>query len=368
MILNSWIGTSAPTSLNLSEIFPRRLRGPFYKMEALIILIIFIILGSGLCSMTEAAFFGVSLADAKILAEQKKIGSARLIHLKENMHQLITVIVILNNVFNIVGSIAVGLVAVNVFGSNWMGLFSATFTFLIILFAEIFPKTIGTSYSTPIALYTAGPLTYIIKIFSPIVAFTDFLVKPFSKHKRIVSEEEIKILSQLGHLEGSIEADEKEMIQKVFTLNDLTARDIMTPRTVIKALDGDKTLSEMENEIYTTSHSRFPIYRDDVDNIIGICHQRDLLISLGKDQKKKKISDFAKKGIPIFVPEDIKLDKLLPFFQKEKIHMAVVQDEFGGTSGVVTLEDVLEQIVGEIVDETDKDVDLREKAKQINEG
>ncbi|NCB09434.1 MAG: CBS domain-containing protein [Bacteroidia bacterium] len=101
--------------------------------------------------------------------------------------------------------------------------------------------------------------------------------------------------------------------------------------------------------------------------MIGVCHLRDLLISLAKDQKKKKVSDFIKKEIPIFVPENIKLDKLLPFFQKEKIHMAVVQDDFGGTSGVVTLEDVLEQIVGEIMDETDKDIDLRKKAKEINE-
>ena len=155
------------------------------------------------------------------------------------------------------------------------------------------------------------------------------------------------------------------MIQKVFRLNDLTAKDIMTPRSVIDALEWDKTLAELEEKIYSVSHSRLPIYKENLDNIQGICHQRELLIALAKDQKSRKVNDFKQETL--FVPENIRVDKLLLVFQRRKSHLAVVTDEFGTTIGVVTLEDVLEQLVGEIVDETDRDVDMRTiaKAKKI---
>ena len=171
------------------------------------------------------------------------------------------------------------------------------------------------------------------------------MTTPFTKKSKMVSEEEIRILSHLGHLEGSIEKDEQEMIQKVFRLNDLSAKDIMTPRTVIEAFEADKTLRELENEIYSVSHSRLPVFNEDLDDIVGICHQRNLLIALGKDQKDKKISEFMEELKS--VSEKMKADELLPFFQNRRCHLAIVKDEFGGTSGVVTLEDVLEQLVGD---------------------
>ncbi len=336
------------------------------EVEKLFSTIIIVLAGSAVCSMIEAALFSISLGKAKILFEQKKIGSVSLVKVKENMHRSITVIVIFTNIFNIVGSMIVGLMAVDILGSAWIGVVSGTFTFLVIVFSEILPKTLGTTYSVPIALYTAKPLLLAVKIFSPVVWFIDLFTKPFWVKKRIISEEEIKILSHLGHIEGSIEADEKEMIQKVFTLNDLTARDIMTPRTVIEALEADEILNNLEKEIYSLPHSRLPVYDDDLDNIIGVCHQRDLLIALSKGEGLKKVRDFIRSDRLLSVFEKIRLDELIPLFQKQKTHLAIVTDEFGGTAGVVTLEDVLEQIVGEIVDETDEDIDLRAKAKIIN--
>ncbi len=166
-------------------------------------------------------------------------------------------------------------------------------------------------------------------------------------------------------MEGSIEKDEEEFINKVFSLNDLTAKDIMTPRTVIDGLNGEKTLGELENRVYSATHSRLPVYHENIDKIIGVCHQRELLIALGRDEKNRKISEFRHEVI--FVPENMKADELLPLFQKQKCHLAVVIDEFGGTSGVVTLEDVLEQLVGEIVDEKDIEIDTRVKAKNLRE-
>ncbi len=336
-------------------------------MEKLIILILIVIFGSGFFSMVEAALFSVPLNKAKILSEQKKKGAKSLVFIKENISRFITIIVIFNNIFNIVGSMMVGIIALNVLGSVWIGAVSAILTFLIIVFSEIIPKSIGESNAVFISLFLSRPLILVSKLFSPFISIIDFITRPFEKKKGKVSEDEIKILSHLGHIEGSIEADEKEMIQKVFMLNDLTAKDIMTPRTVIEALEGKKTLKETEEKIYSLSHSRIPVFNNNLDNIVGICHQRDLLIALSKNEKNRKIEEFVKNDWLLYVFENMKVDELIPIFQKQKTHLAIVNDGFNGTSGVVTLEDVLEQIVGEIVDETDKETDLREKAKRLNQ-
>jgi len=335
-------------------------------MEELILAILIVLVGSGICSMVEAALFATSSGKANILLKQKRIGATSLVKIKENLHRSIIVIVIFNNIFNIVGSMVVGFIAMETLGNAWMGVVSGVFTFLVIIFSEIVPKTLGTSYSEPIALYTAKPLLLITRLFLPVVWFIDLFIKSFSTKEKIVSEEEIRILSHLGHIEGSIETDEEEMIQKIFTLNDLTAKDIMTPRTVVRALRANEMLSNLKDEIYSLPHSRLPVYKDNLDNIIGVCHQRDLLIALGRGYKEKKIKEFIKKDYLLIVNENIKLDELIPLFQKQKIHLAIVTDEFGGTSGIVTLEDALEQVVGEIVDETDESVDLRIKAKKIS--
>ncbi len=332
-------------------------------MQALIFVVLIVLSGSALFSGIEAALFSISLSRAKVLAEQKKKGSAALVAVKENIRRPITAIVIFNNTFNIIGSIMVGVIASRIFGSGWIGVISAIFTFLIIILGEIIPKTLGENYAEAISLFAATPLIASTKIFSPIIWIIEKITLPFASKNKIVSEEEIRILSHLGHLEGSIEKDEKEMIQKVFRLNDLTAEDIMTPRTVIEALEYDKTLDETEDEIYALNHSRLPVYKEDLDDIVGIAHQRNLLIAIGRDQGKKKISEFEEP--PIYVSEKMKADELLPFFQKRRCHLAIVRDEFGGTSGVVTLEDVLEQLVGEIVDETDEEIDMRIKARKL---
>jgi CBS domain containing-hemolysin-like protein len=335
-------------------------------MNKLIGSILIVVLGSGILSMIEAALFSVPINKAKILFEQKRKGAKSLIIIKENMHRFITVIVIFNNIFNIFGSMMIGLIAWEVLNSYWIGFFSAALTFLIIIFGEIIPKNIGGAYAVSVSLFVSSSLIIITKLFSPLIFLIDFLNKPFEKNKKLISEDEIKILSHLGHMEGSIEADEKEMIQKVFLLNDISAKDIMTPRTVVEALDGDATLEESKEKIFSLPHSRLPIYKDNLDCIIGVCHQRDLLIALGRDEKEKKIKEFKKENYLLFVSENMRVDELIPLFQKQKTHLAIVNDSFGGTSGVITLEDVLEQIVGEIVDETDKDIDLRLKAEKLN--
>ncbi len=319
--------------------------------------------GSAFFSAAEAALFSTPINKAKILFNQKKKGADYLLKIKRNMHPTITVIVVFNNIFNIAGSIFVGSIATEVFGSTQIGIFSALLTFLVIVFAEIIPKGVGESFAIPISIVLAKPLFFATKFFSPLVKFIEFFTKYLPQNKKTISEEEIRTLSNIGFLEGVIEEDEKEMIHRVFLLNDLSAKEVMTPRTIITAFDGRKKLKELEKEIYSLSHSRIPVYEESLDNIIGICHQRELLIAFSKGEKEKEIKEFANRKV-IKVSENQKIDKLIPVFQKERCHLALVVDDFGGTAGIITLEDVLEQIIGDVVDETDETENMREKAKK----
>jgi len=326
-------------------------------MTTLILLIMLIILGSAFFSGVEAALFSLPQSKVLVLREQKKRGSEALVKIKENLPRAIMVIVIGNNIVNIVGAIFVGVLASRVFGDALIGVVSAVLTLLIIIFGEILPKTIGENYADKIALAVAPFILFLTKVFSPIIWLLEKLTNPFIKKGKVVSEEEIHMLSEIGHQEGSIEKDERDIIQKVFMLNDLTARDIMTPRTVISAFQKDARIGEIRDEIYQLNNSRIPVYDESIDDIIGVCYRKQLLIALARDEDEKKIEEFTQEVL--FVSEDMRVDDLLQLFLTKREQIAVVKDEFGGTSGLVTLEDVLEQLVGEIVDEDDEVMDTR---------
>jgi len=334
-------------------------------MTSFIFLVLIVILGSAFFSGLEAALFAVSQSKVELLHQQKKRGAASLYAIKEKMSRPITVIVIFNNIFNIVGSIYVGVAAATVFGNDALGIVSAVLTFLIIVFGEIIPKTIGENYSDRIALALAPLLLTLTKILLPIVWLFEQITKGFVQSKTIVSEEEIQMMSHLGSLEGSIEKDEREMIENVFALNDISAHDVMTPRTMMYALQSDTQLSAIKNDLYDEAFSRIPVYENDTDHIVGVVYRIELLTALAKDQHDKTVADFMHEAV--FVDETMRVDHLLPFFQKKRTHLAIVTNEFGGTSGLVTLEDVLEELVGEIVDETDDIVDPREEARRQHE-
>lgn len=330
-------------------------------MQLLIFTVIFVLIGSGLMALVEAALLSIPLSQVRVLAEKKRRGAESLLAIKQQIRRPITVLVACNNAITIIGSGLVATMTARLVGETWVAVITGILTLLIIIFAEIIPKSIGETYAARISLLSARPLQLLAKIFTPFVIFIEWTTARFIKKESPVTEEEIRILSQIGHQGGTIEEDEKEMIQRIFRLNDLTARDIMTPRTVISALESGKLLREVEQEIYALPHSRVPLYHETLDSIIGIAYQREMLSALARDEKDRKITDFLREAL--FVPETTKVDKLLTLFQKTKNHLAIVVDEFGGTAGVVTLEDALEQLVGEIVDEKDVEVDKRLGAK-----
>jgi CBS domain containing-hemolysin-like protein len=328
------------------------------------IAIIIILIGSAMCSATEAALLSISPIRVRQLAQSKKPATLALAGIRQKINRPIATIVMLNNIFNIVGSVVIGTLTTKLLGAGWLGVVSTVLTFLIILFGEIFPKTIGQRYAEPFSLVMAIPVKFLTIVFIPIVWTLEQITSPLTKGKKLptTDEAEIKFLTNIGHQEGVIEDDEAQMILRVFQLNDLTASELMTPRIIITYLKGELTLAECQPEIIASQHTRILVIKDNIDNITGVVLKDELLTTAIEGDRNQKIVDLSR---PVrFVPETIRADKLLKVFQETREHLAVVLDEYGGVAGVVTLEDVLEVLTGEIVDETDRSVDLQEIARK----
>jgi CBS domain containing-hemolysin-like protein len=333
-------------------------------MLHLVIIVLIVILGSALCSGIETALFSVSTLRVRQLAQSRNPSAVALLVIRENMNRPIATIVILNNTFNIIGSILTGNVATQVLGDQWLGLFSGILTFLIIIFGEIIPKTIGERYAEQIAILASLPVTGLSIVFTPLVWILETVTAPFTKGKKrpTTNEAEIKLLANIGQQEGIIESDEAEMIQRVFRLNDVTASDLMTPRIMLTYIRGDLTLAEAKADIIGSQHTRIIVIDEYIDQVLGFVLKQSLLTAMVEGGINQKIATLTRKVR--FVPETIPADKLLKEFIEAREHLAVVVDEYGNVAGVITLEDVLEVITGEIVDETDKTVDLQEIARK----
>ncbi|MDJ0557160.1 MAG: hemolysin family protein [Microcoleaceae cyanobacterium MO_207.B10] len=328
-------------------------------MLKLSIVVLIILIGSAFCSATETALLSVPTLKVQQLAQTKKPAALALLAIRKKINRPIATVVIINNIFNIVGSILIGNIAASVLGNAWLGIFSAILTFLVIVFGEIIPKTLGERYAMNYALTVALPVQGLTFIFNPIVWLMEKITSPFSKGKKLptTNEAEIMFLTRIGYQEGVIEGDEAEMIRRVFRLNDKSAANIMTPRIATTYLWADSILAEVKEEILVSQHSRIVVIEESIDDVVGVALKYELLQGIISGKENQKIVDFMREVR--FIPETLKVDQLLKEFQKYRQHLMVVLDEYGGTSGVVTLEDVLEELTGEIVDETDKSVDLQ---------
>jgi CBS domain containing-hemolysin-like protein len=333
-------------------------------MLALIVVVTVVLFGSAFCSGTETALLSISPIRVRQLALTKKPAALALANIRLHINRPIATVVILNNIFNIVGSIIIGSLTSKVLGDAWLGVFSGVLTFLIIIFGEIVPKTLCQRYAETVCLFIAIPIRFLTIIFTPLVWLVENVTAPLVKDNKIptTDEAEIKFLTNIGFQEGVIEDDEAEMIQRVFQLNDLNASDLMTPRIIITYLKGDQTLDECRKEIIKSQHTRILVIDETVDEITGLVLKDELLTAMIDGNGDRQIKDLQR---PVhFVPETNRADKLLKVFQDNREHLAVVLDEYGGVAGVVTLEDVLEVLTGEIVDETDRNVDLQEIARK----
>lgn len=324
----------------------------------------FVISGSALCSGTETALLSVPQTRVRQLAQSGQKSARALLRIREKISRPIATLVIFNNLFNILGSIAIGRTASVVLGDALLGVFSGLLTFLIIIFGEILPKTFGERYAEQVSLIVAPVVVWLTFLFTPLVMVLERITAPFVKGERrpITNETEIQLLARLGHQEGVIEKDEFEMIQQVFRLNDLTARDLMTPRVAITHLPGEMTLGEAKDDVFFSQHSRIIVSGESLDEVVGIVMRSQLLTALIQGQHDRTIASLSRSAY--FIPQSLRANKLLKTFQAGREHLAVVVDEYGILAGVVTLEDVLEVLIGEIVDETDRAIDLQEIARR----
>ena len=234
----------------------------------------------------------------------------------------------------------------------------------MILFSEIIPKTLGERYSDQIALVIARPVAGLTRILTPLIWCIEKITNPLTagSNSFTTDEAEIKLLAKMGQEAGTIEDDEFEMIRKIFDLNDMTAADLMTPRVVMTYLKGDLTLAEAKEDILNSPHSRIIVIGETPDQVTGVALKTELLAGIIQGKLDQSISHYADKVHLVLGGK--RANQLLSIFQQTRQHLAVVVDEYGGVSGVVTLEDVLEVLTGPLVDETDTVVDLQEFARK----
>ena len=311
-----------------------------------------LLLLSGFFSSAETALFSISKAKAIHLAKKRDLTNSLIKKMKNDPHRLLTTILIGNNLVNVGASALATVITIDLVSSNAVGIATGVMTALILIFGEIFPKTVATRNNVLIARLVIIPLYWLSILFAPIIFLLNFIPKLAGKVKRKsrVTEEELMTFVEVVKEEGGIEEEEKELIHNIFKFDDTSSSEIMTPRTDMVVINADEEL-ELD-EIVKSGFTRFPVIEGDIDHVIGILNIKDLLVNQiscndGIDVRKIMRETY-------FVPENKKLDSLLQQFKRRKQHMAIVVDEHGGVSGLITLEDVLEEIVGEITDETDK--------------
>jgi len=323
-------------------------------MTATLILLGVLVLASGLFSGSEIALFSISRARARGLLADRRRGAGALVRLKSDPQRLLVTLLIGNNVVNILAASVATYAATQAFGSAGVGIATGVMTLLILFFGEIVPKSFAAANAETIALAIApffvGLSAVILPIAAPFVWLTRVVVPP-SVSVPSVTESEIRSLTEMGHRRGAIDAHERLLIERAFMLDTTRAWQIMTPRVDIFSWQEDRALREIAGELPDVPYSRVPVYGESLDDVTGILYVRDAYQALARGQGEMPLAGLARDAF--FVPASISLVQLLAEFRVRRMHLGVVVDEHGGTDGIVTLEDVLEELVGEIADETD---------------
>ncbi len=320
----------------------------FDQLGVLIVLLLL----SGFFSSAETALFSISRAKARHIAKEKGIINALIKKMKDDPHRLLSTILIGNNLVNVGAAALATAIAIRLVASHAVGITTGLMTALILIFGEIIPKSVATRNNILIARLVIFPLYWLSILFAPIIYLLNFIPKLTRRiqRKSRVTEEELLTFVEVVEEEGGIEEEEKELIHNIFEFDDTSASEIMTPRADMFVIN---VADELDVEaIIRSGFSRIPVIEEDIDHVIGILNIKDLFMHQVASTKQTDARSLMSE--PYFVPENKKLDHLLHEFKKRKQHLAIVVDEHGGVSGLITLEDALEEIVGEIVDETDR--------------
>jgi putative hemolysin len=319
--------------------------------EQVLVLFVLLLL-SGFFSSAETALFSISKAKAVHLAKQAGVTHKLIKKMKDDPHRLLSTILIGNNIVNVGAAALATAITIKLIPGYAVGLATGIMTFLILVFGEIFPKSIATRNNILIARLVIFPIYWCSILFTPIIIFLNFIPKITGKIQRKpqVTEAELMTFVEVVEEEGEIKEEERRFIHNIFEFDDTNASEIMTPRADMHVIDINKELNL--EEIVKSGFTRIPVIQEDIDHVIGILNLKDLLLHQATCESRVDVRKIMRE--PYFVPENKKLDNLLQQFKKRKQHMAIVVDEHGGVSGLITLEDALEEIVGEIVDETDQ--------------
>ena len=326
------------------------------------IAIVVLLIVSAFFSGSETALTAASRARLHHLQQRGSGAARRVVALVARRERLIGAILLGNNLVNILASVLATSLFMQIFGAEGVIWATLVMTVLVVIFAEVMPKTYAITNPERAALWASGPLKIIVAVFAPITMAVEVVVRHAlalfgadTKGRAVLSaREELRGAIQLHHLEGQFVKDDRDMLGGILDLSDLEVSDVMVHRTGMKMIDADIPIAEAIEEVLTSGHTRLPLWRGEPDNIIGVIHAKDILRAITEnkgDASKVNLTALATK--PWFVPDTTSLTDQLDAFLKRKAHFSIVVDEYGEVMGLVTLEDILEVIVGEIADEHD---------------
>jgi len=320
---------------------------------------------SSLCSIMESVLLSTPQSFLIVKQEKGNVWAKKFIDFKANIDKPLSAILSLNTVAHTIGAAGVGAQAVKVFGEASFGIVSAVLTILILVFTEIIPKTLGANYWRNLTMITSFTINIMVIITYPLVLMSTVITKTFSRNKKeqTTSREEIAALARIGAYEGIFSEREHKIVQNILRLKNVEVNEIMTPRVVVAVADENQSLNEfLKNKDYL-KFSRIPIYTENDDNITGYVIRQEVFEKLAEDQHNLKLRDIKRKIIK--VPNTMVLFSLWEILLENKEHIALILGEYGGLDGVVTMEDIIETLLGlEIVDEKDTFYDMQQYARE----
>ena len=320
---------------------------------------------SFLCSMLEAVLLSISRTHVAVLVEQGDPAGPRLMRMKDDLDKPLAAILTLNTFAHTLGAAGVGAQAAAIWGEAWVGVVSFVLTLLVLIFSEIIPKTIGAVHARRLAPFAAITIEWLIRIFKPLVAACNWISRLFTRagsHEPKVSREEVSNLARMAHEEGVIDQYELAIVSNLVSLRDLSAREVMTPRRVVFTDPATQTVAEtLKNG--PSKFARVPLVGKSLDEPMGVIHRRELYLADTEGRGDQTLAELAR---PLHaVPENASVQDVLYQFLQRHEHLFLVVDEYGGSAGIITLEDTIETILGmEIVDETDDAADMQDEARK----
>lgn len=320
---------------------------------------------SFLCSMWEAGMLSSSQSYIETLANQGNRPAQQMKKLKENVDRPIAAILTLNTIAHTVGAAGAGAQAAAVFGNQWFGLISAVLTLLILVFSEIIPKTLGAVYWRQLLPFNAYSIRLLVFVLAPVVWIFQRLTEAISHEGEMntITRSEIETMAQMGITSGIIAESDYRILKNLLRLDKVQVETIMTPRPVVLAFQQDTTVGDVMSKTSKIPYSRIPIYAENTDDVVAFVLRHDILAAAARDEHERPLREFKRELIS--VPETISVAKVMTELINKKQHIALVFDEYGGTAGIITMEDAIESLIGvEITDESDIVEDLRLLAQQ----